>query len=249
MNVVHAVWEQRNMGVDCWEVEIEQDDNTEEFESRRAEFESEYTVVKVPSTMPEFGFYLQERGYRYVETMISLNRDTTIPELDRIQKRVIAEMTYTQMSDADLDVLSDEIRAGMFTTDRVCIDPEFTREQAHNRYICWIQDEINLGATIYNILYKNKTVGFFMMREKKNGVAYTALAGIYQNVKIVGVGTVMDYFEIVEAARRGSKKVSIAVSTNNIGALRIPVQLGYSVERFQTVYIKHGRKSDGTLGQ
>lgn len=242
MKITHAVWEQRNMGVDCWEVRIDKDDTEEEFLKNRKKFECEYTVVKVPTDMAQYGFFLQQQGYRYVETMLSLHRDTSLPTLNRIQQRFLTKMEYSEMSEEDRDFLFTEIRGGMFTTDRVYVDPYFTKEQAHERYVGWINDEIKAGAKGYKVCYQGQNIGFFMLRELEDKVYYPALAGIYQSIPIPGLGFAGDYFMIVEANQQKGKKILGSVSTNNAGSLSLLMQMGYLINRIEAVYVKHCNK-------
>lgn len=239
MEIKHAVWEQRNMGIDCWEVRIERGDTEEEFVNCQKEFECEYVVVKVPTDMVQYGFFLQEQGYQYVETMISLYRNSSIPELNRIQQRFLTKMEYSEMSDKDRDFLFTEIRKGLFTTDRVYIDPYFSIEQAHERYVGWINDEIRAGAKLYNVCHNGQKIGFFILRELENKVYYPALSGIYQGISAIGMGFYVNYFLIVEANQQDGKKILTSVSTNNKGALSLLMQLGYLPNKIETVYIKH----------
>lgn len=242
MKITHAVWEKRNMGVECNEITIQRMDTEESFTKKKSDIETEYIVVKLPSDMSELNFFLQKSGYTYVETMISLYRDTSIPKLSSINERIIQNMSYSIMNDFETEELYNEIRNGMFTKDRVSVDHAFTKEQSNNRYVGWINDEINNGAQLFKIKYRNKIVGFFTMKEKEEKVFDSVLAGMYQSKQMVGIGLAMDYFEIMEANRNEGKKVLASVSTNNLSALMIALQLGYSIDKLENIYVKHCKK-------
>lgn len=69
------------------------------------------------------------------------------------------------MDTNDLDVLLNEIRDGMFRTDRVCLDPHFSPVQAANRYEGWISDELDRGSQTYKLTYKDSSIGFFTFKD------------------------------------------------------------------------------------
>lgn len=239
MEIIHAIWEKRNMGVDCYEVNIEEGDSQEMFVEKKHEFETDYTVVKVQSDNVEYGLFLQEQGYKYIETMILFKTNAKLPNVNALQKRMLDNMSYMEMPENEKNYLFEQIRGGMFTTDRIYKDPVFSKQQASERYIGMLNDEIERGCMLYSIYYKDKYVGFFSLRNKGNGVFNPPLAGIFQDVKLPGVGISMDYFEIMETMKSGGNKVYASVSTNNRGAFTIPIMLGYSIEKMENVYIKH----------
>lgn len=239
MKIVHANWEQRNMGVDTWEIEVEKTDSYQKLDDVIDNLKAEYIVVKIPASRQDLGFQIQRKGFCYVETIIAWHRSAEKPVLSSIQQRIIDQMTYCEMNGEEELELWSNIRMKMFTTDRVIVDPYFNEKQASERYIGWIKDEKKIGAKIFVIKWKGKNVGFFLMRLKENGTAYPAIAGMYPNSKLVGIGLAMDYFEIIEAERLGAKRIVASVSTNNVSALNILAHLGYSIDKNMVVYVKH----------
>jgi hypothetical protein len=239
MKSVHAVWEQRNMGVDCWEITLDENDDGREFEANRKQFETQYTVVKIPVKRIDLSMMLQKAGYYYIETMISCHHGAFLPDLSRIQERMITQMSYDVMTKEDLSHAYKEIRSDMFLTDRVSLDPFFSRSQANERYIGWINDELERGADIYNIKYKNENIGFFAYKTVEEGVYFPFLGGMYPDKEIVGAGFAMEYFHLCELMKRKGKRILESISTNNKAAFSIPVQMGFVVDKLEAVYIKH----------
>jgi ribosomal protein S18 acetylase RimI-like enzyme len=127
----------------------------------------------------------------------------------------------------------------MHDTDRISLDPHFTKEQAASRYIGWIQDEVARGADLYKLIYKNQSIGYFTMKDLGNGVYYPFLAGIYQGHGNSGLGFNIAYQAMREIAARGGKSVSTYISTNNDRAIRLHVNMGFRFEEVTYVYIKH----------
>ena len=68
MNVVNAVWEKRNIGVDTAEVTIEEADDVQTIKDTLNNLEVEYIVVKVPSSRSDVLFLVQNRGIIILKT-------------------------------------------------------------------------------------------------------------------------------------------------------------------------------------
>lgn len=241
MKITHAIWEQRNLGVNCYEVTVEASDTPDILKERALEFESEYTVVKVPTGMMDISFYLQSVGYTFMEVLTSCHHEAILPKLTPIQQRMIDSVSYDEMNNDDREQLFNEIRCGMFRDDRVSLDPYFTQEQANNRYIGWITDEIQHGSKLYKLLYKGETTGFFILRDQGNGVFFACIGGIYPNYQKFGFGLLMNYFEIYEGIKQNAKRIVTAFSTNNRGASAIHFSLGYTLDKQHYVFISHNQ--------
>ena len=240
MKIIHATWEKRNLGVNCHEVVLENNDTLELLKSRSCEFESEYVVIKVPTTMIDISLYLQEAGYQFIETYVSCYHPMTIPKLTKIQERVIDSTTYESMNDKEFEHMLREIKDGMFKGDRISLDPFFTQDQANKRYVGWMQDELKNKSNFYTLKYKNEPVGFFVMKRKGDSY-FACLAGIYPSFQRFGFGICLNYFEIIEAISKKSRAVETAFSVNNRGASAIHFSLDYVLKDHYYVYIKHNK--------
>ena len=240
MEIVHADWEQRNMGVDCVEIVIDRKDDPDEVKRLLSEVDAEYTVVKVPAAMAEMSFLVQEEGFRYIECLFSLRRSTDTPVLQPMQERLMSFSECVPMDDADLERLYSEVRNDMFDTGRVYLDPYFTKEQANERYVGWIHDEIERGTVIYKLRFKGEDAGFFGLKELRKGVLFPFLAGLYPGGPgALGLGYVLCYQEIIQAARNGARTITGSVSSNNIPSLASLTSYGYTVDGAVSVFVKH----------
>ena len=94
MKLVNAIWEKRNLGIDCNEITIETTDVTNEVLEKINNYETQYTVVKVPSNMNEICNGLQQKGYTYIETVINCFNAAKLPDLNSVQKRIVNSLTY-----------------------------------------------------------------------------------------------------------------------------------------------------------
>lgn len=242
MKPIHATWEKRNVGLDCYEVIVEAGDDADTLRQRLPEFETDYTVVKVPIGRVDISLYLQDAGYRFIELITICHHDGRLPAVPAVQQRIFDAVTYQEMNEADLEEALTMVRGGMFDTDRVSLDPHFSREQSTNRYIGWIADEMALGAKMYKLVYKGKNCGFFNLRLLENHSAFSAIGGVYPEFQRVGFGACVNYFEIVEATKLGARRIVTSFSSNNRGAAAIHFLLGYSIGDQSYVFVKHRQR-------
>jgi len=239
LKVTNATWEKRNLGVDCNEINIEDKDTVESVKKELPLNETQYTVVKVPSGEFDMMFLLQELGYTYIESSINLVHDLKEIRLNPLQKRVMDSISYSKMNNKDIDKLFAEIRKGIFTTDRIYIDPYFTHDQAANRYINWISDELDKGSEIFKLTYKSDSIGFFTFKDIGNNTCYPFLAGMYKDYLKSGLGLSTIEKPLKEAKKRKFIKYSTFISSNNISTFSAHVALNFSFKQIYHVYIKH----------
>lgn len=239
MKVVDAVWEQRNLGVSCNEMTVEKEDTVESLKRQISQNQAQYLVVKVPVCRTDIMFSLTELQFTFIECAFHVTHDLKNCELKGIQKRLVDSVQYTLMDQNDLDVLFNEIRDGMFTTDRICLDPYFSPAQAANRYVGWISDELNRGTQVYKLTYKDNSIGFFTFKEIEKDVYYPFLAGMYKNGIKTGLGLNIIYKPICEAIKRNGRMISTYISSNNLNAIHVHTLLNFKFNEIDYVYIRH----------
>jgi hypothetical protein len=215
----------------------------EELDSALARIRSQYLVVKVPAGCSDLMFRISEAGCSFIEAVIHVTRQTADLELSGIQKRLADSVGYAAMQESDMERLWEEIRSGMYDTDRVSLDPHFSREQASNRYVGWIKDEIARGADVYKLLYQNQSIGYFTMKDLGDGVFYPFLAGMYRSHRTSGLGFNIAYKPMCEIAARGGTSVSTFISTNNDSAVRLHASLGFRFHQISYVYVRHNHSA------
>ena len=239
MKVVNAVWEQRNLGIDCYEITIENKDSIEIVKEQLPKYLAKYVVVKVPAARTDIMFALSEMQYIFIECSIHVTNDLKNQELQGVQKRLATAVEYSQMDKHDIDNLFTEIRNGMFKTDRVNLDPYFTLQQGANRYIGWISDELERGSLVYKLTYKDETIGFFTFKDLGRGVYFPFLAGLYKNSMQSGLGFNTVYKPICEAIKRNGCMLSTYISSNNLNAIRVHTLLNFKFNEISYIYIRH----------
>lgn len=239
MKVIDAFWEKRNLGVDTAEFEIEPGDTAESAADIIRGSERGYNVVKAPAGRTDFNYLMSGLGYVYNETMFHLVHNLDLSGLNSIQKRMAAAVSYAVMDNNDLNILYDEIGRGMFTTDRIALNPMFGVKTANIRYINWIKDELERGNPVYKMIYKNDTVGFFTFKEIDSGVYFPFLAGMYEKYIHSGLGLNIVIKPIELSKELGGKYNSTYVSSNNSNALMTHLSLGFQVKELTNVFTKN----------
>ena len=237
MKIVNAVWEKRNIGCETTEVTFEQDDSLAEAEKLAKKLGTEYIVLKIPSYRTDIMLTVQKYGYTYIEDMVYLVHYLGEVQRNRIEQRIYDAVSYELMNDDDILMLKEEIRCGLFESDRIYIDSHFSHEQAAQRYIYWIDDELGRGTEFYKYIYKNRTVGFFALKENTPGHFTSFLGGIYLDCRKGGIGVAVKVPELVKS--RGGKSLSGFVSSNNLSQIKNLVKNGYIPEGVFHTFIKH----------
>ena len=243
MKIIDANWEQRNIGAKTFEIELTNNDNMEAFklsENQLLSSGAEYLVVKSPVNMPEFIFGLPKLGYTQVETAFSINlhkdKYTVPPFIARLDRGVDVKEV---VADADVEHLLSNIRDNLFDTDRISIDPYFTKEQSANRYFCWTRDMITSGCKLFNVCIKDKDIGFFINKEVDEKTVYPVLAGMYPEYKGKGMGALLIKKCIDTGFEEGYDKIDSVIVSNNFDILKIDLSFGFTITNLFNVYIKH----------
>ncbi len=239
MKVIDAFWEKRNLGIDTVEFEICSDDTVESIIDVIKSNERNYNVIKAPAGRMDLNYLMNDLGYVYCETMFHLVHNLDLSKLNSIQKRMASAVSYGIMDDTDIKILFNEISKGMFTTDRIALNPLFSTETANIRYINWIKDELTKGNSVYKMIYKNDTVGFFTFKEIDDGVYFPFLAGMYEKYIHSGLGLNIVIKPIELAKEFNAKYNSTYVSSNNSNALMTHLSLGFQVKELINVFTKN----------
>lgn len=240
MKIVDAHWEKRNLGVNCHEILVEEKDTFSSFmENEQLLKTTEYLVLKVPVNRFDICAKLPALGFAFVEGSINFELQLKNAVLSPLQERMNKTITYAKMDISDIDYLYNEIRSGIFKTDRILMDLYFTPENAANRYVNWIADELLRDTQVYKIEYKNETIGFFTFKTVAKGIYFPFLAGMYQKFSTSGLGFTTLRKPIDEALKRGGKLIRTYVSTNNLPVVRLHNQQGFNIKKIDYVFVKH----------
>lgn len=239
MKIIDAIWEKRNLGVTCVEATVEPTDTADAIRERLATISAQYAVVKLPAGRADAMFAVSELGYVFIEALIHVTWKVVSLELPGILKRMDDSVGYARMDDADKERLWSELRNGLHDSDRVSLDPHFSKERAAERYVGWIQDELARGTDVYKMTLKDQAIGYFTMKHLGDGVYYPFLAGMYASHRSSGLGFLVPHKPKCEVVARGGRSISTYISTNNEAAIRMHVTAGFNFGQVTYVYVKH----------
>lgn len=238
MIIVEATWDTVNLGKKTYEITIDNSDSIESVEKTLVDCDGEYIVVKTQSDNLPVSMFLQKAGYCFIEEQVLIEHDLKIIPKSSVMQRMYDSMTYSIMTDAEVEMLISEVRNGLFSTDRISLDPEFGLEYSVCRYVNWIKQLRQNGAFLYSLKYKGDYEGFVILKESKNEKEYeSVLGGAFQKYRCSGLGLVQKEQEIVR--EMGGKRLYTTVSTNNVGQLKALVFNGYSPAKVTRVFVKH----------
>jgi len=238
VRVVDAHWEERNLGLVSTEVSIDQHDDVSTIRSVLIGLRAGYQVVKVPVARYDVMSMLEDWGFSFIEGTISVQHDLSIPEPSGLLRRMVDASTVSQVESSAVERVAEEIQKGLFTTDRVFLDPHFGPSRAGSRYVNWMFDEVARGGTVHELSAASKAVGFFVFREDENRVGYSILSGLYETANSPGLGSVLLYKILAEAASRNLRCLSSHISTNNLPVIKTHIDQGFTVVDLQYVYVR-----------
>lgn len=245
MKIIDAEWEKRNLGVSCYELKLETPDTRETVAAVLDDLEErQYMVAKVPSTKPELIRLFQERGYFFIETAIGLEYDYVKlnyqpPVVPKALWGIRDKCMWGPMNQDEIAQLRAEIRKGLFGTDRVFLDPAFTREQAARRYELWAEDLIRKGNIPTKVVVNGEIIGFDLSEKLSHGKLRGVLSGLYEAYKNSGMGYWCIYAGFMNAVEKKTKKSITRVSSNNPAILRLQMLFGADIKSFEYVFVKH----------
>ncbi len=240
MKVIDAVWEQRNLGVSCYELQVLHNDDIAGLEREYSSLtEKQYMVAKISSQNYRAVQFFQGKGYTFVETAITLEQQLKDINVSPRFQKIIEKCTWAEMDGSDIEYMEREIAKNVFRTDRIYIDPAFTKEQAAQRYVFWIRDLTAAGHCPFKVMYKGEPVGFFVNKEIKPGVYEGQLAAIYDGYEGTGMGFCVQYAGIGLALENKATRYTGHISGNNPGVMRILMSLGFGIKDLEYVFVKH----------
>lgn len=239
MRLVEAIWEKRNLGLDCLELHCEPNDSVDAVRAMLP-LRASYQVVRIPAQRADLLLAVQESGYRLIEMSIDLSRHLQDFEIPALFRRFASRLSFREATGAECERVLQIVASGsMFTTDRISLDPFFTAAQAGHRYACWSRDLLQQGGTMYVAAYKERDIGFGLHIEKQKGVYDACLGGVFPGGDNSGLGFAPLYLNTVVPLQRGGRKVVTQVSSNNFPIFKLHLAFGYEPTGMEYVLVQH----------
>lgn len=242
MKIIEAHWEKRNLGLLSKEIVVELGDTVAEVDKALTEVRGEYIVVSLPSCRKDLYDLMTDYSYSFVESTIHLEMDIRAYHLGEHQKEIASHLTYTLNSVNARERVEQEIRKGMYTTDRISIDNRFSPKDTINHYLGFLNDELARGATIMEFQYNGLPVGYSCLKKISDIKWHQSLVGMYEICRGKGLGFSFSYLQAKELAQKHVSVLSTVVSSNNVASLHVHTKNGFVPTNIRYLFVKHFRE-------
>ena len=243
MKIVHAVWEQANLGVDAYETTFGEFDSPDVYADRERELiaqGAQYLVVKTPVNCPRLLFGLPRLGYAMVETVFHVSIRREDYHMPAALTRLDRGLAVCQRTDPrDFRRVYALIRSGVFRSDRVSIDPAFTLAQSGNRYANWLAQMLTGGGRLYEVMRGDAPLGFFVIARVDEKTVDPVLMGLYDEEHDRGMGALLHKKTLDTCFTLDCERLSSTIVSNNAKVLRVYVNAGATIWDTQYTYVKH----------
>lgn len=241
MRVVDCHWEQKNIGKKTVEITIETTDHNDFSLIERLTHGYEYAVVKVPMNKPAYNIGLSKLGYTCIETQMNVGVDYSKFDFSKVA-HLYNDTTYEVVDTVDnFNAVVSFIQPGMFSTDRISIDPEFGESIGCQRYINWLTTEYeSKRSQLIKVLYKNEHVGFMLIRIEDDTIDLL-LNGLYKEYQGKGLGLLTPASPMMYVKKCGLQiaKETTSISSNNIPVVKLYNRLQFQLLQQTYVFVKH----------
>ena len=237
MKIVEATWERRNLGRNVWEITLERDDMADAEKTlaalRDVRFAGAYVCVKMPVGNLKMLHALEDDGFRFLETQLSLmdrfKAEDMMDLCENANERL--EFKTVEKDEAAWERVIAKVVPEMFDTDRISLDPLLGPELACTRYQNWMRDlRKNPKSVLTVMLLGDKEIAFnidILEGNTRHGI----LAGNFPEFKNTGYGTMV----ISGKKSNYDLRFRTAVSSNNPHVLRIHQNCGRVV--YKEMYV------------
>ena len=133
----------------------------------------------------------------------------------------------------------DLIRAGVFVSDRVSIDPAFGVEKGGNRYANWLRSMLEKGGYLYEVMKGDKPIGFFVICRKDETTVDPVLMGMYDEANDRGMGALLHKKTLDTCFTHECKRLTSTIVSNNAKVLHVYVNAGADITDTLYTYVKH----------
>lgn len=225
MKIVEATWERRNFGCDAWEITLERSDMVEMDRTltalRDKRFLGAYVCVKIPVGNLRMLHALEDNGFRFLETQLSLMDRFESDNLMELCKDIEPHIHFitVEKEEEGWERIISKIVPEMFDTDRVSLDPLLGPEIACKRYRNWIRDLRNDPRSEMTLILADEEAIGFSLDIVDETTRHGILGGTFPEFKNTGYGMFLMSGPCNRKLQFGLKARTV-VSSNNIKVLR-----------------------------
>lgn len=241
MKITNCIWEQKNIGKKTVEIQVEEKDGFSVETILKHISGYEYAVVKVPMNMPLFNIELSQMGFFCLETQQNMSMQYDDFDFSHVEHLYYDTAFENVKSDEDFHEVLSYIEPGMFSTDRISIDPRFGEKIGCRRYINWMTTEYYKGTSqLIKVVYQGQHVGFMLLKFDDDEVQLL-LNGLYKPFQGRGIGILTPASPMMYI-RKNNIPVQIertSISSNNIPVVKLYNRLHFQISSQTYVFVKH----------
>lgn len=238
MKIVHATWENRNLGCEAYEIALDRSDmknfDATLQEIRAQDFSGAYVTLKMPVGDLKALHALEDDGFRFMETQFRVGRSLQNYETPDILKRYQNLLTREEVPKikSEWQKVIDLITPDMFTTDRIYLDPKLKPGMSCTRYKNWIADSVDKdGLFLFVYQKESEPIGFGFYRfDRQKQTGEGILGGAFEKYQNGLYGLVLHDLYNRENKKIGLKHNSVTVSSNNLNMMKCYNLFGYIIE-------------------
>lgn len=242
MDIIDTFWEKKNLNKTTLEINFKPGDSISEVYSLLEVNKYDYIVVKVPIVEPTLLNGLQDVGFRFCESQVSLiNNLNKSYDIESLSAKMGRKFQVSKVGDKqELQDILNSITNDMFFSDRIALDDKFGAKLSNRRYKYWIENEFgNQAIDILKITRRDKSIGFIMAYLKADETVQVLLGGVYSMYQGMGWGHSIVYKPIERYLSMGKKIMRTKVSSNNLGVLKLYISMGYQIENIEYILVRH----------
>lgn len=241
MKIVDCIWELKNLDKRTVEISVGKEDTFSRDIILQSISNYEYAVVKVPMDMPTFNIGLSEMGFVCIETQMNVGINLHDFDFSKVA-HLYSDTSYELINnDNDFTSVVSNLRPGMFSTDRISLDPQFGEDIACRRYINWLTSEYeSKRSQLIKVIYKNEHIGFMLIKIDGDTIDLI-LNGLYKQYQGKGLGILTPASPMMYIKKNSlniAQEVT-SISSNNIPVVKLYNRLNFQLLQQTYVFVKH----------
>ena len=243
IQTIRAIWDEPILKIPTFEI-ISEEENIKELDisikSILNKYQRYYIVVKAPIKCINTYSYLMENKFCFIETQFSIN--VRLREYQQNKSKIIPGYRqlelYKVKDESMLNYIIQEVKKGIFQTDRIALEPNFGIDISNKRYANWIYESFHDSQCDLLIAQNSsQPVGFSLLKSKDRDI-YGLLGGIFNSYKRDGYFPEILHNTFVNYSNNEFKNFKTDISSNNLEVFRIYQELGCKISSVRYVFTK-----------
>lgn len=238
MKIVEAWWEIPSLGLRTIEITLAKGDPPPPASSTAG---FQHLIVKVPTTELATIHALEAEGFRLVECQFTVSRSTKGRLCDDVTERFAKQIAPSSSDTQEAEkVIFPAIRAGLFDSDRIYLDPNWGPRFSSKRYENWVTQMLaepdRARIHLLRLARSGTPVGFTSIRIESEHEAQFVLAGIFGEYQNRGFGAAMVYWSLELAKGYGKSIARTSISASNLRIFGLYSHFDFNFDECHAVF-------------